>query len=235
MEAVELAIPTAALYVLRQLSARPLGELSELLADRVRAWRFRNQIAILEEAATYAEKSRLRLNQLPLKTLLPMLDGASSEEEPLLRTLWARLIVNASALAAPVAISGIACEMLKSLSQNDARVLQALFDAVHTATSEKGLSWGNYRGSARIAAEPRINGPYQLVARARLMEITNLGLEEFEVCFDNVTRFNVIEAPQRHDSDGRELDRDYYAFTRLGWRVMSLLAADAAAPKQTTP
>lgn len=231
MDASDLTIPAAALYILRQLSARPLEELSELLADRVRAWRFRNQIAILEEAADYAEKSRLHLNQLPLKTLLPMLEGASSEEEPLLRTLWARLIVNASASAAPVSISSIASEMLKALSPNDARVLQTLFEEVHTIPVKGGMSWGNYKGSPRAAAESPVDGPHRLVSRDRLMEVTKLDLAEFEVCFDNITRFNVIEAPQRHDLDGRELDRDYYAFTRLGWRVMSLLSAESPLPE----
>jgi hypothetical protein len=234
MESSDLTITAGALYVLQKLSARPLEELSELLADRVRLWRFRNQIAILEETADYVTKYKLHLNELPLKTLLPMLEGASAEEEPLLRTLWARLIANASASAAPVSISGIATEILKALSQNDARVLQALFDEVHTALVGKGMSWGNYQGMPRAAAEPRIEGPHRLVSRARLMEVTKIDLVDFEVSFDNITRFNVIEAPQRHDLDGRELDRDYYAFTRLGWRVMSLLSTEPPSPKPST-
>ena len=62
-----------------------------------------------------------------------------------------------------------------------------------------------------------------MISRTRLMEATGLSREEFEICYDSITRFNVIEAAQRHDWDGRILDRDHYAFTRLGWRVINLL------------
>lgn len=218
-----LGIPALAGYLLTKLCARPLHEVSDILAERVRVWRKKNLTATLQEGGEYAHRAQLELKEIPLKALLPLLEGASVEEEPVLRSLWARLLANASAASASVSLCGIAGELLRALSPSDAKVLDALLQEVETAPDSEGLSWGNYRGSPKPTAAGPSDRAFRLVSRDRLLELTGFSREGFELCFDNISRFNIIEAPQRYDLDGRPLDLDHYAFTRLGQRVMTLL------------
>jgi hypothetical protein len=224
-----LGAPVASLWVLKKLCGPTLDVAGEILADRARLWRLKNLAAILGEAGGLVAQNGLDLKQLPLKTLLPLLDGASLEEEPALRTLWARLLANASAEGTTISVTGIACEMLRSLSSADAMVLDAIYQKATAADqTDAAVQWTRERVLYHENQPEGVN-PYRLVSLAHLLLCTGLSRDDFEACFDNITRFNVIEAPQYHDLDGRPLPRDHYAFTRLGWKIMNLLTQNPPA------
>lgn len=226
MNALELAAAAPAAYlVLKQLASKPLDQLGEILADRVRLWRFNNQLAILEQAGEYARKRGLKINPLRLKVLLPLLDGASLEEEKTIQQLWAKLMVNAGAVDVPDRTAAVAVDFLKGISTQDAKLLDAMYAETFAAAANKEVPravTGSKPGAQLFAQDLGID-PHAFARRDRLIQLTAFSEKEFELCYDNITRFNVIEAPTLYDLDGRPNRNDHYRFTRLGWEVMALI------------
>src|SRR5687768_1907028 len=65
-----------------------------LLADRVNLIRFKNQVSILQKAEKYIQEKGITTKQVSLKTLVPLLEGASLEEDVDLQEKWSALLVN---------------------------------------------------------------------------------------------------------------------------------------------
>lgn len=69
-------------------------ELGLMLADKVRSFRFKNQIKILESAQKYVDEHNITIKTIPTKLLVPLLESASLEEDESLREKWCNLLVN---------------------------------------------------------------------------------------------------------------------------------------------
>jgi len=65
-----------------------------LLKDQIVRWRFNNQIKMLNKAQFYCKKNNIKLKQISLKLLLPLLDYSSIEEDEILQDKWAVLLSN---------------------------------------------------------------------------------------------------------------------------------------------
>jgi hypothetical protein len=104
-------------------------ELGGLIGDQVRFFRWKNAIRILERAKEYANERGVPPSNVPLKFLVPFLEGASLEEGPntsRLIDMWAMLLV--SAIARFDSNQNLYIDVLRKLSSRDARGLQALYD-----------------------------------------------------------------------------------------------------------
>ena len=69
-------------------------EVGFLLADKVRFYRFNNQIKIFSKVKERVEKNNLTLKQVSLKTIIPLLDFSSLEDNETLQEKWINLTVN---------------------------------------------------------------------------------------------------------------------------------------------
>lgn len=86
---------------LQELLAKLLGpaasEFGELFADQVKYIRWKNSRKILQQASIELEKRGSKPQQIPLKTLIPILEGASLEsDDENLQTKWSNLLVSAA-------------------------------------------------------------------------------------------------------------------------------------------
>lgn len=79
---------------LSKIISPPAEELGLLLQDQVRFWRFKNQIKILEKAKNFATSRKTKIKYIPVKILVPLLDGCSLEDDPKLQDSWANLVVS---------------------------------------------------------------------------------------------------------------------------------------------
>lgn len=71
-----------------------LEEVGLLAADNVKVWRFKNQVRLLNNVEKYVTEKNIPTKKVPLKILLPLLENASLEEEPLLNEMWENLLIN---------------------------------------------------------------------------------------------------------------------------------------------
>lgn len=69
-------------------------EVGFLLADKVRVFRFNNQIKIFSKVKEKVEENNLTLKQVSLKTIIPLLDFSSLEDDETLQEKWINLTVN---------------------------------------------------------------------------------------------------------------------------------------------
>lgn len=84
----------SAMSFLGKLVKPPLTELGQILADRVRLFRYKNQVKILEKAKAYAEKKGIDVKEIPVKILVPYLENSSLEDDDYLQDKWAILLAN---------------------------------------------------------------------------------------------------------------------------------------------
>lgn len=119
----------AAIEAAKELLIALVGPASEeaglLLQDRVREHRIRNQLATLSRVGELVAEAGLRPGRIPLRTLAPLLDGCSQEEDPDLREMWAALIANAS--VDPAAVPPSFPHIMSRLSPGDAQSFQRAF------------------------------------------------------------------------------------------------------------
>jgi hypothetical protein len=100
-------------------------EVGFFLEDKVRLYRLKNQIRILAKAQEMLVSAGINPKAIPLRTLLPLLDGASLEDDIELSLKWAGLLASAA--------SGEGKEnhpafphILGQLSPLDARIIERL-------------------------------------------------------------------------------------------------------------
>ena len=79
---------------LQKLIGPTVDEIGLVLSENVRLWRLKNQVRILSKAESYLKSKNINPKKISLKVLLPLLDGASLEEEEELSDKWASLLIN---------------------------------------------------------------------------------------------------------------------------------------------
>ncbi len=181
MESIEIALAKtgapaafeAAKEFLGKIAGPAAEEVGLLLQDKVKIYRFRNQLKVLAKAQKMLDDAGVSPASVPLRTLLPLLEGAALEEEDDLSIKWAALLANAATPNSPLLIYPSFPHILSQLSPRDARVL----DAIYNLALQLGLGPGQW-------AERGGN-------RESIMQIMGMSPEEFDLVTDNLTRLGL--------------------------------------------
>ena len=81
---------------LKKIAGPAAEEFGLLLQDKIRLYRYKNQIRILQQAKEMLDQANIKPKPIPLRTLAPLLDGASLEDNEYLANKWSALIANAA-------------------------------------------------------------------------------------------------------------------------------------------
>ncbi|MEX0810756.1 MAG: Abi-alpha family protein [Chitinophagales bacterium] len=126
-----LNLPAQILGKLEKFMSKLLGpsitEFGELFADNVRYRRLKNQVKIFNKSRELLDKNGLEPRELNLKTLVPLIEKSSVEEDENLQDKWANLIAN----IATTPESGIEPRLintLSSLSSLEAKILDFIHE-----------------------------------------------------------------------------------------------------------
>lgn len=120
--------------------AGPAGEEAGLLLqDKVKLWRFKNQLRILSKAQQMLNDAKLIPSPVPLRTLVPLLEGAALEEDPALSDKWACLLANAGAQTISLATHPAFPRILSEMTPGEAFFLDRLSHSGGTA------NWDSFR------------------------------------------------------------------------------------------
>lgn len=204
---------------LSTLLGSAVRETGELITDKIRFRRFRNQILILQRAEDLLSKSGLKATEVSLKTLVPLIEKSSLEEDPTLQDMWATLLANASVSNAKSSLHAVCINVLSSISPLEAKILARAMELYEEQRAEakkpkpKRRWWfgGASPGRAIRLWEARFT-PWQLYGA---LPVTN---DEMNFLLDNLLRLKVLdwEAPLHLD----EIPK-YVHWTSLGFRVIS--------------
>ena len=97
-------------------------EMSELFADKIRYRRLKNQIEIFNKTIELIDKNNIEVRELNLKTLVPLIEKSSLEDDVLLQNKWANLLANIA--SSPE--TGLEPKLVKTLSNLSALEAQVL-------------------------------------------------------------------------------------------------------------
>jgi hypothetical protein len=99
----------------------------------------RNQIKIFSEAKKIAEENNISIKQINLKTLVPLLEFSSLEEDETLQEKWINLIVNYSDNSQKFE-SSIFPFILNQLSSNEAIKLENIKNVIEISSKKIELT-----------------------------------------------------------------------------------------------
>lgn len=191
-----------------------------LLQDKVRMYRFGNQIKMLAKAQKMLYDAGVSPRSVPLRTLLPLLEGAALEEEDDLSSKWAALLANAATPGSPVDIYPSFPHILSQLSPREARVLDAIYDLVLRLDLRPG-QWAERGGN-----------------RESIMQVMKMSPEEFDLVTDNLIRLGLCSGQGTRLSfiDSKDQvfqlkDKGAISITQLGYEFVT---ACRQPPKKVT-
>jgi hypothetical protein len=145
-----------------------------ILTDTVRFWRWKNQVNIIKKAKEKVEKSGLEKKQVPLKTLLPLIENSALEEEESIQEKWANILANA--ITAEKEIKPNYAEILKELSSLEIIILDKLFDESNKESDYKKRRLLQF-------------------SKQKISEIFKISDEQADLIIENLYRLNLCQAP----------------------------------------
>lgn len=186
--------------LLSTLFGEGFKEIGSIFGDSMRVKRLENQIKILDKASQIMEKNGLKPHQINLKTLVPLLEKSSLEEEENLQTKWANLITNIAS-SQGIGIEPKLVNTLSSLSSLEAKVLdylQANFNYKREQIFQNKTSFRRYKTIDEIKPDNI------LLSFNNVKKQFNLTKELTSIYIDNLESLGIIrnEDPQIDIEDG---------------------------------
>ena len=186
---------------LEKIAGPSAKEVGMLFQDKVRLHRFKNQTRMLGKAHSMLISAGIEPSTIPLKTLLPLLEGASLEENEELSTKWAALLANAANLEESKQIHPSFMQILGQLSFQDAKLLDDIYPYI-VASSHNWFF--------------KVLNGNELIIRCvtedeKSFSILTMAAEEFEMTWDNLSRLGIC----RMDNNSSQL-----SFTTFGYEFI---------------
>ncbi len=117
----------AAKPLLEKLCGPALEELGLLLQDRARVYRLKNQLRILSKVQIMLREAGTTVQAVPLRTLLPLLEGAALEDSKMLSDMWAGLLASAASFGESESIHPSFPRILSELTPREAHILDKVY------------------------------------------------------------------------------------------------------------
>lgn len=208
MDPINTALATAGIEAasqeaqgfLRRIAGRAADEVGLMLQDRVRMYRFRNQLRMLGRAQEMVTEAGLPTRDVPLRLLLPLLDGASLEDDAGLSDKWAALLANAASSRDPQAVLPSFPHILGQMSPRDAEVL----DKLYVSVADLEAIWATLPTIQLVETRaPAKEGPPPFgVAAKHLVEDLEIVPEELALVLDNLIGRGLVERSPSIRMDG---------------------------------
>lgn len=188
-EAIRIAAKQAVEYM-NQITKSPIGQLSEVFGDMVRVWRYKRAIKLLADVEEYHKQNGIKVKQLPIKVLLPILENATLEEDEGLQKKWTALLANATDSANTLELHNIFVELLRQLSHLEVKVLDFMY--TNSQPNKDGTS-PQATFSSKILREIYHKNEFQKDGSLNNTTHENPIIEKEKLIIDNLTRLNLIE------------------------------------------
>jgi len=122
----------AAEGLLKRLLGPAIDEAGLILQDKVRVYRLKNTLRALDRVRTLLSEADIEPRQVPLRALLPLLDGVSMEDDEFLREKWARLLASAASGTDEDLAHPSFAKILSEMSAREAKLLDLIDSSVES-------------------------------------------------------------------------------------------------------
>lgn len=115
---------------LAKVLGEPFQEAVGLFGDKLKLYRFQNQVAIMDKVNKILNKRKVSDTiPIPPKFAIPAMEYASLEEDENIQDIWCKLLANGLDPNRNVEIKYSYIEIIKSLTPLDALVLKKIYDS----------------------------------------------------------------------------------------------------------
>lgn len=188
-----------------------VDELGSIWSDRVRMYRLSRQIGLLDTAQKMLVEAGVEPKQVSLKTLLPLMENASVEDNPLLSHKWAALLANAADSRSSVEIKPVFSEILKQMSSNEAEMFDIMFKYPFEYLDKEWDGRPDHFSELKFRNQYHRNTPISLYEiESRLKEQKGGLLDDFYTNIDNMLRNRLLVIAEVEVTE-REKARKKYA------------------------
>ncbi|MDO7877833.1 Abi-alpha family protein [Hymenobacter sp. ASUV-10] len=165
-----------------------VDEVGAAIAEHARIYRLQNSINVLKKAQKLAAEAGIDPKQVNLKVLVPLLEGASLEDNPSLTDKWAALLTNAANPAETVGVKPIYTDILRQLMPEDAQILDQLFERTELDKMVR------HTPDPEVAAKPNFR---KIVAMTHYLDLHSYNEDKaiqhaYESVIDNLLRQRLI-------------------------------------------
>ena len=191
--------------MLDKLVGPAISETGELIADKIKFYRFKNQIKILNNVKKLLEENGLSPKQIPIKLVVPLLENASLEEDSSLQEMWSRLIMNSSTYNYKVSLHKACIAILSDLSPTEAKILEMIKDDVVEKLKQKEKDFFPSTVFYRT---------YTITSRFKLKQ------EESDYMVDNLVRVGLLKwEPSEIENNTFDLE-NFISLSNLGYNFL---------------
>jgi hypothetical protein len=120
-------------------------QLGELAGDEVKFWRFKRSLKHAQKAKKMLDTAGLKPHQVPFRTLVPLVEGGSLEDDEHMTEKWAALLANAAGGESNVPPSFPS--VLRELEPTEARLLDVVYDSMMSLGPDFRRKYGVERES----------------------------------------------------------------------------------------
>lgn len=133
----------------------PLEQGIGIFEDRLRYFRWERQIRLIRRADEMLKEIGMAspTKAVPLKLAIPLIQGASLEEDDSLQDKWATLLVNAANEDCKIEIRRAYIDILEQITVLEAKILDVVYSLSFEAAMHAGIVTVDLPNSARIAIE----------------------------------------------------------------------------------
>lgn len=133
----------------------PLEQGIGIFEDRLKYMRWERQVRLMKRAEQFlALLGQSAPNRaVPMKIAIPLIQGASLEEDDALQDRWAALLVNAGTASFPGEIRRSYVAILEQLTPLDARILEVVYSLPFEQSQHNGVTTSELPSRARIPEE----------------------------------------------------------------------------------
>lgn len=158
---------------LEEILIPPIKEVGLLAQDQVRFWRYKNQIRILNIAEALLKAKKVHPRKVPVKTLAPLLDHGSLEEDTNMQERWAALLSKAADPNCSIDFVTVYAEILRQLSPSEVKILDLMFDAYESTLHEQRNE--------------------TIINHGAIRELLDIAPEEYVLLIQNLLRINLVK------------------------------------------
>ncbi|WP_263770112.1 DUF4393 domain-containing protein [Propionivibrio soli] len=154
--------------------AGPIEQGIGIFEDRLRYMRWERQIRLMQRAQDFLRAAGLPAptRPVPLKLLIPIMQGASLEENDDLQDRWAALLVNAANANFHSEVRRSYAVILEQLTPLDAQILDVLYALPFEKSQHDGITTADLPVHARIKEEKELQ--FALPSDEVVISLSNL-------------------------------------------------------------
>lgn len=187
-----------------------LTESGQLISDKLRYRRFKNQVLIFSKAQNLLKENGINPKQVNLKVLSPLIEYSSLEEDEGMQNTWAQVIANISSYDTEQSFNLKCIEILKEITPNEILLLDHLFLIFKKEEKEILDKWKDnehYKDRTSVSPENSVFAPWTIREELKMTE------EQISLYVDRLISFGVLklEQPELGESSHRTTISDDFS------------------------